>query len=382
VKANHSTKRLIYIVNRISADDAQHYVHIPPLLSELERLGWVVDLVGERGGSGNAEVLGRRVTYLSRSSKLLRLVRLVAHLLAVRRRGGHLVFVRISKFAALTSALLGRVLGWKTVYWLSGTVEDFNLKRGWRGRVGLAGMRVLLTLVDRLATGPEAMASYYSIQYGLPASKILMLYNDIDLDGRAVSRTAAERASKVLLVHRLSPVRETDRYFPMLLDALGRYSRKAGIPVTLHICGDGPERPLLERLAQEAPAEVLVEFHGAIPQVKLAAFYEAADLFVMPSYREGFPRVMLEAMAHGLPIVATDAGGTRDLCGAAQRKYVVDRDDAECFGSAVESLLSSAADRRLIIRENLMTVQRFATPRIARMYDERLSELIGVHSAS
>lgn len=382
MKENRGTKRLTYIVNRMSADDAQHYVHIPPLLSELERLGWEVDLVSERGGSGNFEVLGRRVTYLSHSSKLLRLVRLVAHLLVVRDRGGRLVFVRISKFAALTSALLGRLLGWKTVYWLSGAVEDFNLKSGWRGRVGVAGMRLLLRLVDRLATGPETMAAYYSLQYRLPPSKIVVLYNDINLDQRGGSHTAAAHGSNVLLVHRLSPVRETGRYFPTLLEALGRYSRNARIPVTLDVCGDGPERLLLESMAQNAPAEVSVQFHGAIPQLKLAPFYEAADLFVMPSYREGFPRVMLEAMAHGLPIVATDAGGTRDLCGPAQRNYVVDRHDPEAFGRAVEALLSSADDRRKIIRENEVTVQRFATPRVARMYDERLTELIGMTFAT
>ena len=53
--------------NYLSADDAQHYVHVPRLLLEMEELGWQIDLVSERGGSGTSEVLGRRGHILSRS---------------------------------------------------------------------------------------------------------------------------------------------------------------------------------------------------------------------------------------------------------------------------------------------------------------------------
>lgn len=374
-------KRLTYIVNFLSADDAQHFVHIPQLLSELEKLGWDIDLLSERGGHGETEVLGRLVTYLSYASKLRRFGHLLVYLVTMRKRGGRLVFVRISKFAALMSALLGRLLGWKTVYWLSGTVEDYNWRAGLRGKLSFAGMWLLLNLVDRLATGPEAMVAYYSAQYGLSASKIIMLYNDIDTEVSNSTPVSAEFPSKVLLVHRLSPVRETHRYFPALLEALENYGSIAGVALTLDVCGDGPERARLESLALRAGAHLDVRFHGALPQRELGAFYKAADIFVMPSYREGFPRVMLEAMAYGLPIVATDAGGTRDLCGPIQRKYIVDRLDEMAFRRAVERLLSSAKERRALSVENRVTIQRFSTPAVAQMYDKVLAELLGVRAA-
>jgi len=91
---------------------------------------------------------------------------------------------------------------------------------------------------------------------------------------------------------------------------------------------------------------------------------------------------MLEAMAHSLPIVATDAGGTRDLCGPAQRQYVVDRHDANAFGRAVERLLSSRPERRELAGENMVTVQRYSTAKVARMYDEALAGLIGEPAAT
>jgi glycosyltransferase involved in cell wall biosynthesis len=380
MSSRRPTKRLTYIVNYLSAHDVQHYVHIPNLLSEVEKLGWDVDFVSERGGQGRSQALGRPVTYLSRNARWGRLLPLVVHLLKMRLGGGRLVFVRISKSAAILSALLGRLFGWRTIYWISGTVEDFNMRGGLRARLGLAGMWCLFRLVDRLATGPETMVRYYSARYGLPERKIMLLYNDIDLVG-AAPMVRRDETARVLLVHRLSPVRETDRYFPILLKALASYAERCGSSVVLDICGDGPERPVLERIAKSAPSTIDIRFHGAVPQRELGQYYARATIFVMPSYREGFPRVMIEAMARGLPIVATNAGGTSDLCGPAQQSYVVDREDPVTFGQAVERLLSSADDRQRLSTENLASVRRFGSPQVARMYDRALSELIGAAPA-
>jgi glycosyltransferase involved in cell wall biosynthesis len=375
-------KRLTYIVNYLSANDAQHYAHIPNLLTEMEKLGWEIDLVSEKGGLGAVEVLGRRVTYLTQAGRWRRIPGLVSHLLRMRADGGRLVFVRISKWSALLSAVLGRLLGWKTVYWLSGAIEDFNLRRGIRARVAMAGMWILFRLIDRLATGPETMVDYYARLYGLSRRKILMLYNDIELKEMRRPKARPDRPPRVLMVHRLSPVRETARYFPSLLDALERLAASRRQPAALDICGDGPERPELEGLAPQSLSHVEVHFHGAIPQRQLGAFYERATIFVMPSYREGFPRVVIEAMAQGLPIVATDAGGTRDIFGPAQQDYVIDRDDAQGFGQAVERLLASPEDQARLREENLAKVQRFSTPVVARMYDRALSGLIGASPTS
>jgi glycosyltransferase involved in cell wall biosynthesis len=87
-------------------------------------------------------------------------------------------------------------------------------------------------------------------------------------------------------------------------------------------------------------------------------------------------------MARVLPIVSTDAGGTRDVLGEDQQPYVVDRDDSGGFGMAVERLLSSPADQRRLAAENLRTVKRFSTPQVARMYDRALSSLIAASAAS
>jgi glycosyltransferase involved in cell wall biosynthesis len=375
------TKKLTYVANRVSADDSQHWVHIPNLLHEMEKLGWEIDLVSERGGSGTATVLGLPVTFLSESSRVSRVCSLVRHLI----RGGsrnRVVFVRISKSAGLVAGALGRLLGWKTVYWLSDVVVDFNAKRlGWRAPFEYYMMWTMFRLVDRLVTGPERIVDYFMREYRLPKQKVALLYNDLDLNGIAPAKAHTGSAIRVLMVHWLSPRRDTIRYFPALLAALERQAEK-GASVQLDVIGGGPEQPLLEHYASENPGKVGVTFHGPMPNRELDEFYRSATIFVMPSYREGFARVLLEAMARGLPIVSTDAGGTRDVLGEDQQPYVVDRDDSGGFGMAVERLLSSPADQRRLAAENLRTVKRFSTPQVARMYDRALSSLIGASAAS
>ena len=370
-------RRLIYVLNHLSSDDSQHYVHIPNLLAELTRLGWRIDVVSERGGRGQKEVLGQRVTYLSTSGRLIRFWRLARLLLKMRADGGRLVFVRISKHAAMVSAVFGRVMGWRTLFWLSGTVEDFNRRASrWRATLGYLHMWLLLRLVDKLVTGPETMLSYYRRTYGLPAAKVALLYNDVDLSFvTATAPVAGSSQPRVLIVHRLSPVRETGRYFPALIESLSQFA-STGSSVALDVIGDGPERAELERMAANAGDRLSVRFLGAVPNRELDAHYASASLFVMPSYREGFPRVILEAMARGLPIVATDAGGTRDLVGPLQDEFIIDRDHPEALAAAVVSLLGQPALRAALSSENVEQVKRFSTPAVAAMYDHALSDIL------
>ena len=170
-------------------------------------------------------------------------------------------------------------------------------------------------------------------------------------------------------------MRETGRYFPALIESLSQFA-STGSSVALDVIGDGPERAELERMAANAGDGLSVRFLGAVPNRELDAHYASASLFVMPSYREGFPRVLLEAMARGLPIVATDAGGTRDLVGPLQDEFIIDRDHPEALAVAVVSLLGLPALRAALSSENVEQVKRFSTPAVAAMYDQTLSDIL------
>ncbi len=113
----------------------------------------------------------------------------------------------------------------------------------------------------------------------------------------------------LLWIGQMVPVKATER----LLEAAAALATEFPL---LHVAlvGDGPRRAPLEQEATRTPAlRGRVTFAGAIDHTALPDWYRAADLFVLPSRSEGVPNVLLEAMATGLPFVASDVGSIGDL---------------------------------------------------------------------
>ena len=108
----------------------------------------------------------------------------------------------------------------------------------------------------------------------------------------------------VLTVARLASVKG----HPVLLEALAQLVRE-GIDVRLDAVGDGPERGELVALAERLGLADRVRWHGALGEDRVAELYDQADVFCLPSFAEGLPVVLLEAMAAGLPVVATAITG-------------------------------------------------------------------------
>lgn len=374
-----SKKKLVYVLNYVHPSDVQHFVHVMALLRTLEeRFGWEITLLSEKGGEGIQVVHGKEVCYLSRNGKISRLLSLATALTALRRDGYRLVFVRISKPAALVSSIVGKMLGMRVLYWQSGTIHDWDnnnplIKRFFDNLLNIS----IVALIDRFVTGPESMLDYYEHTLGVPRRKLTLLYNDIDLDRfyPVIQSPRKEGPVKLLMVHRFSPVRQTGFYFPAMIQKLNLAAAE-GLSFVLLLVGEGPELPLLKEQAKAVIPGVTVQFIGAVPNSQIQNYYAEADLFVMPSYREGFPRVMIEAMAMGLPAVATDAGGTRDIVGPRQLEYIVSRDDPDAFAQRLVDLACDEEARRIIGEENLLHVQRYSTPVVADMYDRALSALL------
>jgi glycosyltransferase involved in cell wall biosynthesis len=113
-------------------------------------------------------------------------------------------------------------------------------------------------------------------------------------------------------------------------------------------------------------------FVGPMPNSQVLKYYQATDVCIIPSEEEGFPRKLLEAMACGLPIVAFDVGGIRDILGSKQQRFVVGRGDLEAFVSRVMECVQQPELRRELSEENLQMVQRFSTDRVAQMFVEKI----------
>jgi glycosyltransferase involved in cell wall biosynthesis len=135
-----------------------------------------------------------------------------------------------------------------------------------------------------------------------------------------------------------------------------------GLRFTLDVLGDGPLRAALEAQAKALDLSERVTFHGMLPQERCSALLAESDALVLPSLRECGGAVVLEAMACGLPVVATDWGGPADYLDADTGILVQPTSHAEFvsgLASAMRRLIEApalrtqlgAAGRRRVERE-------------------------------
>jgi glycosyltransferase involved in cell wall biosynthesis len=117
---------------------------------------------------------------------------------------------------------------------------------------------------------------------------------------------------------------------------------------TLVIVGEGPEADGLRRLARRLGATERTRFLGAMPQERLATVYNAAEVLVLASSREGLPNVLLEALACGTPVVATAVWGTPEVVAAPVAGRLVEQRTPEALGMAIRDLLADPPARAAV----------------------------------
>jgi glycosyltransferase involved in cell wall biosynthesis len=157
---------------------------------------------------------------------------------------------------------------------------------------------------------------------------------------------------RLLTVGRLVP----GKGHAVLLEALARL-RDEGVDVVTTFVGDGPERDGLERLAHALRLDV--RFAGAVGQDELRAYYEAAQLFCLPTFAEGLGVVLLEAMASGLPVVSTLVMGVPEVVEDGETGLLVRPGRPDLLADAIRRLAGApelrermgSAGRRWVLEE-------------------------------
>jgi len=127
-----------------------------------------------------------------------------------------------------------------------------------------------------------------------------------------------------------------------LLEALARLKEKRD-DFVLDIVGDGPNRAEYEELSHKLGLRDIVRFHGLKTKQEVVEFMRKADIFVLPSEWENLPCVIIEAMASGLPVVATKVGGIPEIISGKIGLLVPPR-DTEALARAVDYMLDHYQD--------------------------------------
>lgn len=153
------------------------------------------------------------------------------------------------------------------------------------------------------------------------------------------------RAQKLLSVGALN----AEKGVKYLLDAIKILTDKH-LEINLTIVGDGPQREFLENYTDELGIARYINFMGYVPLgEKLIEIYKNHDIFVLPSISEGTPRVLIEAMANKLAIVATNAGGIPYTITDHENGIMVEPKSAEQIADAIENLINDNDARNRLI---------------------------------
>lgn len=245
-----------------------------------------------------------------------------------------------------------------------------------RGRKHRAAYRLLARAPHRVFCVSERVHRYTVAVDHVAASRVETIYNGLDLRrflpvARPVK--SAQEGWHIVAVGNLRRVKGHD----LLLRAAAQVL--AAFPETrFSIAGAVLEPEFaaeLETLARELGIADRVSFAGAISD--LPAYLAGADLFVLPSRSEGFSNAILEAMASGLPVVATDVGGNAEAVQEGITGLVVPAENVAALGEAIVSLLADTGRARSLgDRGRARVIDTFSEEAVLRQMAEAFRELL------
>jgi glycosyltransferase involved in cell wall biosynthesis len=206
------------------------------------------------------------------------------------------------------------------------------------------------------------------LEAGVKVRRAEVVGNIVKANGRANAGESAP-LPRIVAAGWLIPLKAYD----VLLRALA-YVARDGHSFELVLAGDGPERSRLESLALELGLQSRTTFAGDIDDVpRLMA---SAHLLVHPSRSEGLSNTILETMAEGVPVVATDVGSTKELVKDGETGFLVPADEPALLADRIKRLLESPALRSRLGQAGLALVSNNYSPSIVAGQYERIYESV------
>lgn len=168
---------------------------------------------------------------------------------------------------------------------------------------------------------------------------------------------------QILCVTRITP-RKGVRY---LIEAFSQLYKKYP-NLNLQIVGEGDEKSGLEKIVKELEIEKQVNFVGLVPHEKLPAYYQSAGVYVLPSLNEGMSNSMLEALGAGLPLLATDTGGTKELIEDGVNGFVLKMKNVADIVEKLEILIKDAELRKKMGAASRTKAEGMSWEKVAEKY--------------
>ncbi len=193
----------------------------------------------------------------------------------------------------------------------------------------------------RVLTANSRNALNNAVAMGVPPHRLRFLPNVVDTSEFSPTDRPEGKCVRLVAVGRLGKEKRVDRF----LRVLAQLKHRSPTPVRGVVVGSGPQSAQLQQLAQRLGlGPDAVEFRGVVTDV--TSVYREADALVLTSDREGSPNVILEAMASGLPVVASRVGGVPEIVQHGLTGYLTDVDDLQTMTTALLELVNDRSLRR------------------------------------
>ena len=252
----------------------------------------------------------------------------------------------------------------------------------WKSNWQLTLDRRLATYSDRIIAVSEAVKNFYVENANIPADKFEVIYNGVDLDfwqNNILSQeTIAEKKTKLGLsqddkvivnIGRLHPQKGHEYLFRAVRKIIPRMKN-----LKFLIVGDGSMKDSLELLSERLGIKKYVIFTGKRDDIKDILCF--SDISVLSSIREGFSNVILESMACGKPVVATDVGGNNEIVIDGKNGFIVPSRDEDTLA---DKILALASSEELTERMGLAareTVKKFSLKRMVDKTEQLYEKLM------
>jgi glycosyltransferase involved in cell wall biosynthesis len=200
-----------------------------------------------------------------------------------------------------------------------------------------------------------------------PNQEVEVIYNGIDIENFKPDQNK-KMPDKFIITpgaSRVTKRKGLDFLIRAVAQLLPKYPN-----ILLRIMGDGDEKENLIMLIKELKLENNVQFLGRIPREKTAAYYQEANMFVLPSFNEGMSNAMLEALATGLPIIATETGGTKELVTENKNGFLIAMGDSNDLAGKIEKLIMDKVLCEKMGQESRQRAEKMSWQAVARQYVE------------
>jgi sugar transferase (PEP-CTERM/EpsH1 system associated) len=237
--------------------------------------------------------------------------------------------------------------------------------------------RVFSIGVSKFVAVSEDMGRWLHEDIGIRRKKIQVIINGVDIHKftpaiRNVAKNRLRLNGDVIIgtVARLDPIKRHDILLKAFSEAIEEYPN-----ARLLVIGDGPEKQKLEKIWQNLPNQNQITFLGE--RLDIAQLYQSMDVFVLASQNEGISNTILEAMASGLPVIATSVGGNREVVTPYKTGLLVPPVNVEALKNAILYYIENPEEREKHGKNaRIDAVKRFSLEKMSKKYESLYASLV------